>query len=175
MEVHEMRIWTKETDKIFFEMWDHCEPEEIATLVNDWLSSNAKSKGYSLVPVTTTRGVMYHALKHRLILRSDVDAFDEQQKRERAKRQYISAKVFKVVLERDSNKCLLCGNQIDLRVVHIKPVSRGGNNDPENLQTLCASCHKDNRSSGTDFRKPYAKLWCENCQREHYKNIEQVA
>ena len=172
MKAHEMRIWTKETDKIFFEMWGHCEPDEIAKSVNNWLGSYAKSKGYGSSPVTTARGVMYHALKHGLILQSDVDAFDKHQKMERAKRQYVSVKVREEILERDGKKCLLCGNQIDLRVVHITPVSRGGNNNPENLQTLCVSCHKDTRLSGTDFRKPYIKLWCENCQREHYKNIK---
>jgi len=167
-----MRTWTKETDKIFFEMWEHSEPDEIATIVNDWHRSNAQSKGYSLAPFTTARGVMYHALKHGLILQSDVEAYDKQQKSERAKRQYISAKVYQLVLERDGNQCLLCGSPIHLRVGHIKPVSRGGTNEPENLQTLCASCHKDTRSSGTDFRKPYVKQWCEHCQREHYKNTE---
>jgi hypothetical protein len=167
-----MRTWIKETDQIFFEMWEHGEPEEIATRVNDWHTDNAKRKGNSLAPVTTARGVMYRALKHGLILQSDVDAYDKQQKSERAKRQYISAKVSRLVLERDGNNCLLCGSQNDLRVGHIKPVSRGGSSDPENLQTLCASCNKDTRSSSTDFRKPYVKQWCEHCQRDHYKNIE---
>jgi len=82
-----MRIWTKEADKIFFERWGHSEPDEIAILVNDWFSNNARSKGHGFTPVTTARGVMYHALKHGLILQSDVDAFDKQQKSERRKRE----------------------------------------------------------------------------------------
>jgi hypothetical protein len=167
-----MRTWTKETDQIFFEMWEHGEPEEIAARVNDWHRSNAKMKGLSFSPVTTARGVMFHALKLGLILPSDVEAFDKQQKRDRSKRRYVSATVSQVVLKRDGNQCLLCGNQADLGVSHIQPVSRGGNNEPDNLQTLCVSCRQNTRSSGTDFRKPFVKQWCEHCRKEHYKNIE---
>ena len=102
-----MRTWTKETDKIFFDMWGHGEPEGIAAAVNAWHRSNATRKGDSLAPITTARGVMYHALKHGLLHQADVDAYDKQQKSERAKRQYISAKISQIVLARDGNQCLL--------------------------------------------------------------------
>jgi hypothetical protein len=169
----QMRTWTKETDQLFFEMWEHAQPEEIAARVNDWHESNAKSKGLSFAPVTTARGVMYHALKHGLIPQSDVDAYDKQQSSDRNKRKYISTKVAQVVLERDGNKCLLCGSQVDLHVSHIQPVSRGGTNEPDNLQTLCAACRQETRLLGVDFRKPFVKQWCEHCQTVHYKNKEE--
>ena len=57
------------------------------------------------------------------------------------------------VLKRDNFKCLKCGNSpskshdVELHVDHIKPVSKGGSNDMENLQTLCSKCNlgKSNR------------------------------
>ena len=39
-----MKTWTKETDEIFFKMWDHCDPDEIAIAVNDWHSKNVQEK-----------------------------------------------------------------------------------------------------------------------------------
>ncbi len=42
--------------------------------------------------------------------------------------------------------CEACGHRPVtpelLEVDHILPRSRGGDNSPENLQTLCANCHK---------------------------------
>ncbi len=57
------------------------------------------------------------------------------------------------VLKRDNFKCTKCGNSpsnshdIELHVDHIKPLSRGGRDNIENLQTLCNKCNlgKSNR------------------------------
>ncbi len=61
------------------------------------------------------------------------------------------------ILKRD-RVCQLCGatkKQERLEVDHIVPRSKGGTNDPDNLQVLCASCNrgKSNRDD-TDFRTP---------------------
>ncbi len=60
------------------------------------------------------------------------------------------------VLRDSGGRCALCGatkKETILDVDHIKPRSKGGTNDIENLQVLCAKC---NRSKGnkddTDFR-----------------------
>ncbi len=50
------------------------------------------------------------------------------------------------ILERDEYSCCQCGRcpQVDgvrLEVHHLEWVSRGGSNDPSNLQTLCSACH----------------------------------
>ena len=61
------------------------------------------------------------------------------------------------VLKRDKGRCVLCGasphDGIRLEVDHILPRSKGGSNELENLQTLCAPCNrgKSNRDD-TDFR-----------------------
>ncbi len=46
------------------------------------------------------------------------------------------------VLERDSYRCVLCGDAENLEVHHIIPRAKGGSNRPQNLVTLCANCHR---------------------------------
>jgi len=46
------------------------------------------------------------------------------------------------VFERDENKCVRCGTVLNLTVDHIKPFSKGGKTEEENLQTLCMSCNR---------------------------------
>ncbi len=167
-----MTTWNKETDKIFLALWGRNNPDEIAAAVNDWHSADGKVKNARLLTVTTARGVMYHALKLGLISSEEVSLFDQQQKSDRYKRGYISSKVRQAVLQRDQHQCLLCGCKDNLTVTHITPISRGGNSEIENLQTLCAPCQKDNHAYHVNFRKPYTKQWCSHCGRAHYKNIE---
>jgi 5-methylcytosine-specific restriction endonuclease McrA len=54
-----------------------------------------------------------------------------------------------LVLHRDQQRCVLCGRssgEVSLEVAHIIPFSQGGNNDLDNLQTLCQDCHRDKGS-----------------------------
>ena len=48
------------------------------------------------------------------------------------------------VLARDRHRCRVkgCGRAHFLEVHHLVPRSEGGENRPENLVTLCASCHR---------------------------------
>lgn len=45
------------------------------------------------------------------------------------------------VFERDAYRCVACRGWHDLTVDHIMPSSRGGSDDPANLQTLCRRCN----------------------------------
>jgi hypothetical protein len=56
-------------------------------------------------------------------------------------RKPLSAKVRRIVFERDGYRCRRCGGWLDLHVDHIVPVARGGTDDLENLQTLCRDCN----------------------------------
>ena len=154
-----MTTWNKETDKIFLALWGHNSPDEIAAAVNEWHSADGKAKNAKLITVTTARGVMYHALKLELISPAEVGAFDKQQRNDRQKRGYVSSQIRKAVQERDQHQCLACGSQDNLTVAHITPISRDGNSEIENLQTLCVSCGKDVHGSEVNFRKPYTKQW----------------
>lgn len=60
--------------------------------------------------------------------------------------------VRKTIFERDK-VCLRCGTNEYLTLDHIKPVSKGGENTIENLQTLCRSCNSFKRDFEIDFRR----------------------
>ena len=69
------------------------------------------------------------------------------------KRRTIPPKLKLKVLKRDKYKCKMCGKspstdpELELEVDHILPVSKGGENELDNLQTLCIYC---NRGKGND-------------------------
>lgn len=59
-------------------------------------------------------------------------------------RKGISLKNRYAVLKRDDFKCVLCGNSAKediLMIDHVIPIVRGGNNDINNLRTLCRQCN----------------------------------
>jgi CRISPR/Cas system Type II protein with McrA/HNH and RuvC-like nuclease domain len=61
------------------------------------------------------------------------------------KRKSITKKLRFEVFKRDLFKCQYCGNhppEIVLEIDHIKPVSKGGTNDIENLITSCFDCNR---------------------------------
>lgn len=45
------------------------------------------------------------------------------------------------ILKRDGYRCSVCGMISDLEIHHKKYVSKGGDNNPDNLITLCEICH----------------------------------
>lgn len=60
----------------------------------------------------------------------------------------IGIKLRLQVYERDGFKCVKCGVQKNLTLDHIKPESKGGDSNLENLQTMCKSC---NSEKGTKY------------------------
>lgn len=58
--------------------------------------------------------------------------------------------VYKILCERDGEKCQGCGREDGLTIDHIKPIALGGTNDIDNLQLLCQSC---NSSKGMKWQK----------------------
>lgn len=62
-------------------------------------------------------------------------------------RKHISGKVRQNVFMRDNYTCQICGRTIDdgisLHLDHIIPVSKGGSNKENNLQTLCNQCNRE--------------------------------
>jgi hypothetical protein len=72
---------------------------------------------------------------------NDVQIIEEQIKKRRA----IPLGIRYQILTRDKSTCQCCGAKacdgVQLHVDHIKPVSKGGTNIFENLQTLCRDCN----------------------------------
>ena len=64
---------------------------------------------------------------------------------EREGRQHIPGHLRHKVFQRDGYRCVECGatsKETTLEIDHIIPVSRGGTNDIDNLQTLCKECNR---------------------------------
>jgi hypothetical protein len=60
------------------------------------------------------------------------------------RRAQIPARLRHEVFKRDGYRCLECGatnNETRLQADHIIPVSRGGSDELDNLQTLCKECN----------------------------------
>ena len=57
------------------------------------------------------------------------------------KRKPIPIKLRAEVFRRDNHLCLRCGAKHGLSIDHIVPVSKGGQNTIDNLQTLCMPCN----------------------------------
>jgi 5-methylcytosine-specific restriction endonuclease McrA len=56
-------------------------------------------------------------------------------------RTHIPQDVRWAIWERDDFRCVHCHNRRFLSLDHIIPVSKGGSDEPSNLQTLCRSCN----------------------------------
>lgn len=80
-----------------------------------------------------------------LLRRENLSAQIFEQEPERVDRPRCSFEVWelirKAVLRRDRFQCQGCGATLGLNVHHIVPVSRGGEDDPRNLISLCNDCH----------------------------------
>jgi len=58
------------------------------------------------------------------------------------RRDTVSESVRERVLDRDDGQCRRCGADTALEIHHIRPVSHGGEDRPDNLAALCAACHE---------------------------------
>lgn len=80
------------------------------------------------------------------------------------KRISIKGTVRQNVLMRDNYTCQICGATVKdgakLEIDHIKPVSKGGTNDENNLQVLCQQCNREkhNRDDLLHDKRKLAEL-----------------
>lgn len=76
----------------------------------------------------------------------------ERKRRSQMRKSISKAKRLRI-FERDGNVCLACGSVRKLTLDHVVPLSKGGSNRDDNLQTLCAGCNNSvKRGKSTDYR-----------------------
>lgn len=57
----------------------------------------------------------------------------------------VSARLRFEIFERDGFRCQYCGSSgqdVVLEVDHVRPISRGGGDEPDNLLTACFDCNR---------------------------------
>lgn len=70
------------------------------------------------------------------------------------------------IVVRDGERCRMCGKTENLTMDHIKPISRGGTSNLENLQLLCKPC---NRLKDSYSNEEIEKYLLEQIDRERRK------
>lgn len=79
----------------------------------------------------------------------------------------------RAIYERDGG-CLVCKTTENLTVDHIVPVSKGGTNIYENLQTLCGEHNLEKGSNIIDYRNPPIILEGKNTTVKHIKGAKYI-
>lgn len=88
----------------------------------------------------TPRNMAIRTLIYELEKKLEPEPWDEWA--EKTKRPASPSRTIKkLVFERDGYRCVICGTWKDLTIDHIVPKSKGGTNDPGNLQTMCRICN----------------------------------
>jgi|SRR5215471_3251223 len=66
------------------------------------------------------------------------------------------------ILDRDGWRCQVCGSRSNLEVHHMQFRSRSGDDAEQNLITLCATCHRNNREVNLTKRvqTPHGSRYC---------------
>lgn len=86
--------------------------------------------------------------KRFLRLRREIEAFENLDRIDVARRERIPDAVRLFVWQRDQGKCVRCGSTTKLEFDHIIPLAKGGSNTDRNIQLLCELC---NRTKGTSI------------------------
>ncbi len=68
----------------------------------------------------------------------------------RRRRKKIPSETLRALVARSGGGCECCGQRGVLHVHHVRPLSRGGTNESENLCLLCSACHS--REHAGDFQ-----------------------
>ncbi len=63
------------------------------------------------------------------------------QEKRRNQYEYKHKALASSIFERDGHRCVACGSLDNLTLDHIVPISKGGSDTEDNLQTLCKSCN----------------------------------
>lgn len=116
------------------------------TLVESRRGLISQRIGYGVIHVDAAVDSLYD---RGLIIPAPPVLTDSTESPSRRKTLSVAARLS--VFARNAYRCVSCGSEDNLSVDHIVPVSKGGTDHPDNLQTLCRSCNsrKGNRTDGS--------------------------
>jgi len=133
--------WDKDEKQIVLSLFKENKSfEEISIAVNDYLHSLQ----YDVVPKRTPIAVAYQCLYLGLITVEQSESYIKEYKNKLLKdrtRGIYSAK--KKVLERDGNKCVVCGSDQKLEYCHLISFRITRKNEEMNAIILCKTHHKE--------------------------------
>lgn len=95
-------------------------------------------------------GIKHAVLRHDKAfekMRREVEAFENMEPADIARREQIPQSVRLFVWQRDQGRCVRCGSAEKLEFDHIIPVARGGSSTERNIQLLCEPCNRAKGSS----------------------------
>ena len=109
------------------------------------------SGGEELSPEERNLKIKHAVLRHdkafSRMLR-EIQAFENIERTDGARRERISEAVRLFVWQRDQGRCVQCGSSEKLEFDHVIPIAKGGGNTERNIQLLCEQC---NRSKGANI------------------------
>ena len=95
-------------------------------------------------------GIKHAVLRHDKAferMRREVEAFENMEPADIARREQIPQSVRLFVWQRDQGRCVRCGSAEKLEFDHIIPVAKGGSSTERNIQLLCEPCNRAKGSS----------------------------
>lgn len=75
-------------------------------------------------------------------------------------RRALDPHVKRRVVVRDRSRCVQCGSSNQVEIDHIVPVWAGGEDDADNLETLCRVCHRAKTSREHAQRAAFRRRMC---------------
>lgn len=96
---------------------------------------------------------------YRKINREEISEYKRnyRAKKSNSEGSFVEAE-FQYLLYQYNNKCLKCGNKIDIERDHIVALNNGGDNTIKNIQPLCKSCNSSKSTKTEDYR-PFIPLF----------------
>lgn len=80
-------------------------------------------------------------------LRREIEAFENLDRADVARRERLPDAVRLFVWQRDQGKCVKCGSTAKLEFDHVIPLAKGGSNTERNIQLLCELCNRTKGAS----------------------------
>lgn len=137
--------------------WLYAEERACCTIPCSSLRLVASSDAYQDAATELVRagvwekvGNNYVVVHHADVVSSTINSYHSKLRRDRSAksaRRAPAAQVLMAAIAAGTEACAVCGTVEHLQIDHIVPRSRGGSDEPENLQVLCIQCNssKNNR------------------------------